>query len=216
MSENRKAERKTFTSLGQLYIAGELLDFISYDISVTGILVEILPGMFLTSAEDFENLLKENCTTQFFVKDLMFTGEAEVVRVCKQNDSIMLGLEFRDVIYNAKRLWHRRRYYRKPKGVSGVMIINDDRKVFFESIDISMGGVMLQLMDEPTDAADGVKVAGVGLIAGSLKVGQVVKILMKELNIKAIAEIVWIGNESTTRMGLKYLQVDDAVMSFDH
>lgn len=215
MSESRKEERKSFISIGQLYIAGEMLDFRSYDISVNGILVEILPGEFLTSLDDFEKLLKESFTVEFFVKELMFTGEADIVRVFKRNDSIMLGLQFRDVIYNATRLWRRRRYYRKHRSVSGVMIVNHDQIIHFKSLDVSMGGAMLQLIDyavAESDPADA-KLVDIDHLNKTLTAGQVVKIIMKELNNKAIAEIIWIEHESTINMGLKYLQKDNPLLN---
>lgn len=211
MFENRKEERNNYSSLGQIFIAGELLDFISYDISATGILIEVLPGAFLSSVDDFEKLLKDNCVAEFFVKDLMFTGEATVVRVTKKNNSILLGLEFLDVIYNAKRIWHRRRYYRKNKKVSGVMIVDDHWTINFETIDISLGGVMLRFERAPTPVE---KISGseADLLATKVKVGQVVKVLMKELNLKAIALVVW-TNQVNKTLGLKYLQIEDALLN---
>lgn len=196
MIQSRKEYRKIFTSSGQLYIAGELLNFIGYDISVKGIQVEILPGTFLSDAEDFEKLLKENATAEIFVKDLMLTGEVDVVWVNSSQDGIMLGLEFRDVMYNAEKLWHKRRYYRKYRKATGAIIHNDDnRKTAFESINVSTDGIMIYLT-EPSSF--------------ELSVGLVVKILSLELDIQAVAKIAWIDSKTKTTMGLRYLQVDGA------
>ncbi len=206
MVGKRRDTRNEYISLGQVFIAGELLDFVSFNISATGILVEVMPGTFLTTVEDFEKLIRENSTVEFFVKDLMFTGEATIVRVFEQNEAIHLGLEFRDVLYNATRLWHKRRYYRKQRTIPGIMIINDFVEILFETIDISIGGVMLKIVDNNAEAAR--DSASVNLTAG-----QVVKVIIKELNLKAIAEIVWIDNGSIQQLGLKYLQKEEGLPS---
>ena len=197
--QNRKEARKIFTTSGQLYIAGELLNFIGYDISVKGIQVKVLPGVFLTDVEDFEKLVKENTTAEIFVKDLMLTGEVDVAWVSVGHDDdegIMLGLEFRDIIYNAEKLWHTRRYYRKYKKAAGIMLNNDDeQEAAFESINISTDGIMIHL-----------------LVPASyeLQMGLVVKIVSVEFNIKAVAKIAWIDSRTKTTLGLRYLQVDVA------
>jgi hypothetical protein len=194
MIQSRKEVRKIFTSSGQLYIAGELLNFIGYDVSVKGLHVEILPGVFLSDAEDFEKLLEENATAEVFVKDLMLTGEVDIVWVNKNDDSIMLGLEFRDVIYNVEKLWHKRRYYRKYKKATGLLFNHDDnQQCAFESINVSTDGMMIHL-PEP---------AGYDLHAGVI-----VKILSPELNIKTVAKVAWIDSQSKTTLGLRYLQVN--------
>ncbi|MEQ1635671.1 MAG: PilZ domain-containing protein [Methylococcales bacterium] len=197
MNQSRREYRKVYTSSGQLYLAGELLNFIGYDISVKGIQVEILPGTFLSDAEDFEKLLKENATAEIFVKDLMLTGEVAIAWVNKNDDgAIMLGLEFRDVIYNAEKLWHKRRYYRKNKKATGALIHHDDnRKITFESVNVSTDGIMIHLTEPP---------------GYEIYTGLVVKILSLELNIKAVAKVAWIDSKEQTTMGLRYLQVDGA------
>ncbi|NOT84344.1 MAG: PilZ domain-containing protein [Methylococcaceae bacterium] len=196
MIQNRKEYRKTFTSSGQLYMAGELLNFIGYDISVKGIQVEILPGTFLSEAEDFEKVIRENATAEIFVKDLMLTGEVHVAWVNKSEDGIMLGLEFRDVIYNAEKLWHKRRYYRKHKKAIGTIIHNDDSlRIAFESINVSTDGIMVYLKESASH---------------DLYTGVVVKILSLELDIKAVAKVAWIDSKTRTTLGLRYLQVDGA------
>ena len=112
MFQKRKEYRKKFTSSGQLYVAGELLDFISYDVSVNGILVEIIPGSLLIDINDFEALLKEDNSAEIYVKDLMLTGKIEIAWVKLDKGNILLGMEFRNVMPNAVKLWRKCRYYR--------------------------------------------------------------------------------------------------------
>ncbi len=200
MVENRQAYRKNLISSGQLYAAGELLNFIGYDVSVKGMSVEVIPGSFLADAEDFENLVKENATVEIFVKDLMLTGEADIIWVVNEDDAIHLGLEFKNVIYNAEKLWHKRRYFRKSKRAPGLLLA-DEQKFAFESINISVDGMMIHLVEgdevsKPKDA--------------KFSVGFVVKIISQALSIKAVAKIAWIDTETKTTMGLRYLSVENA------
>lgn len=192
MTYQRTESRKTFNSSGQLYIAGELLNFIGYDISVKGIQVEILPGLFLSEAEDFEKLMQENTRAEIFVKDLMLTGEADIVWVQKNATSIMLGLAFREVIYNAEKLWHKRRYYRKYKKANGLMHCKEiERRVQFESINISTDGIMIHLTER---------------IDYTLQPGMIVQLCSTELALNALAKIAWVDKQTQSTLGLKYLQ----------
>ncbi|SHE22163.1 hypothetical protein [methanotrophic endosymbiont of Bathymodiolus puteoserpentis (Logatchev)] len=43
MQQNRKDYRKKFTSTGVMFLAGELLSFVSYDVSVKGVQIELVP-----------------------------------------------------------------------------------------------------------------------------------------------------------------------------
>lgn len=193
MVEQRKEYRKSFNSSGQVYIAGELLDFISYNVSVTGICIEIVPGLFLSDINDFEALVQENSLIEIYVKELMLTGEAEVAWVRLDKGKILLGLEFKDVMYNAKKLWRTRRYYRSKKAFTGYLIVNDKRKDF-QGLNISVNGLALTIeIGEST-----------------LKQGDVIKLLVNEFDIKGLGKIVWINSidEKSSVLGLKYLELE--------
>lgn len=190
-------------SVGQLYVAGELLNFTGYANSVHSFIAKITPGAFLSDYQDFEQLLKENANAEIFIKDLMLTGDVEITQLAIESGAIVLTLEFRDVIYNAEKLWHKRRFYRKSKQASGVMIV-EGQQLVFNTIDVSAGGLMLHLVGMPDNAplTDAIK--------DNLHIGFVVKIISHELNVRGMAKIVWIDSEQQTTMGLSYLQVDNA------
>lgn len=193
MFQDRKEYRKNFTSSGQLYVAGELLDFISYDVSVKGILVEIIPGSLLTEVSDFEALVKEDNLVEIYVKDLMLTGEAEIAWVKQDGEKILLGLEFRDVMSNAMKLWRKRRYYRSKRKFSGYLII-DDQRIDFEGNNVSTDGLELKLEQ----------------INSGLKPGCVVKLMVNGLDVKGIGKVVWINavGEDACVLGLRYLTIE--------
>ena len=193
MFQNRKEYRKNFNSAGQLFIAGELLNFISYDVSVKGILVEILPGSLLTEINDFEALLIEDNLAEIYVKDLKLTGETEIVWVKQEKEKILLGLEFRDVMSNATKMWRKRRYYRSNREFSGYLMI-DEKRIDFEGNNVSTDGMGLKL-DQ---------------INSALKPGCVVKLMINGLDVKGIGKVVWMSavGEDACILGLRYLTVE--------
>ena len=190
MFQDRKEYRKSYNSSGELYVAGELLDFISYDISVKGILVEIIPGLLLIGIHDFETLLKEDNVAEIYVKDLMLTGKAEISWVRQEKDKILLGLEFKDVMSNAAKLWRKRRYYRSKRKLHGYLIAGDQR-INFESNNISSEGLEIKL-DQ---------------INSVLKPGGLVKLEVDDVNIKGVGKIIWVNvtDDETCVLGLRYL-----------
>ncbi len=190
MFEDRKEYRKSYNSSGQLYIAGELLDFISYDISVKGILVEIVPGSLLAEIHDFEALLKEDSFAEVYVKDLMLTGETEIAWVRQDKEKILLGLEFKDVMSNATKLWRKRRCYRSKRTFYGYLIV-DDQRINFEGRNISSEGLEIKL-DQ---------------VYGELRPGCMVKLEINDLNVKGVGKVIWINatDDENCVLGLRYL-----------
>lgn len=193
MIQNRKEYRKSFNSSGQLYVAGETLDFIGYDVSVKGILIEIVPSLLLAEIDDFEALLKENNSAEIFVKDLMLTGEADIAWAKKENGKIMLGLEFKDVMYNAEKLWRKRSSYRRVDEFTGYLI-SEDKRIEFLGINLSVDGMAFKLEQQDCD----------------LKPGDVIKLQINDIEIKGVAKIVWVKNnvEESCVLGLRYLTID--------
>lgn len=194
MFQDRKEYRKSFTSPGQLYVAGETLSIISYDVSVKGVLIEMNAGSLLSSTTDIEELIKESLIAEIFVKDLMLSGVAQIVWTKATNGKLMVGLEFVDVQYNADKLWRKRKYYRKKQDVSGILI-NNDIRCDITTVDMSVDGFMVKLTGN----------------AGQLEKGIIVKLILAALNLKAVAKIIWIRKDldnSEILMGLRYLEVD--------
>ncbi len=190
MQENRKVYRKKFTSTGVIYIAGELLEFISYDVSVKGIQIELKPGEFISSVEDVRNFLPETEVAEVFVHDLGLSAEAKVAWVREDEGKILLGLEFIDVRHNATKLWLKRRCYRKKLTMHAKFLFNK-QEFEAQTVDISTDGMRL-------------KCAAVE----NLKEGEVIKLFVDEKNIKALAIVIWINSESSSvEFGVRYISV---------
>ncbi len=78
MQENRQDYRKKFTSTGDISLAGELLEFVSYDVSVQGIQIELQPGKFINSVNDVRDLLLETQETEIFVHNLGLSAISKI------------------------------------------------------------------------------------------------------------------------------------------
>lgn len=189
----RREYRKSFNSSGELYVSGEILLIKSSDVSANGILIEILPGRLLADMNDFKELLKENNTVEIYVKDLMLTGEAEISWAKLENGKMKLGLEFKDVMNNAVKLWRKRRYYRSSKKFSGYLKV-DNKLMDFQGINLSMDGLAIELKN--TDRR--------------FKVGYVINLMVNGWNVKGLGKIIWMKDFDghLCILGIRYLIVE--------
>ncbi len=187
MFQDRKEYRKNFNAEGQLFIGGEILKLNCYDVSLKGAMVELNPGDLLISIEDFEALLAEDRHADIFVEELKLAGAVYIVWVKRERNRIMMGMEFRDVVHNAYKLWRKREGYRKTSGFSAELFIDKQRFVA-EGINRSTDGMCLKLAgNHPT-----------------VKVGAPVKVLVAELDLSALGKVVWVeSNELETKLGLQ-------------
>ena len=190
MQENRKVYRKKFTSTGTIYLAGEQLEFVSYDVSVKGIQIELQPGQFINSVSDVRNLLDETQETEVFVHDLGLSAEAKIAWVQEDKGKILLGLEFIDVKHNVTKLWLKRRFYRKNLALPANVHFNQ-QEFKAQTVDISTDGMRLK--------CDSVE---------NLTAGDVIKLYVDEKNIKALAVVIWVNSEpSSIDFGVRYMIV---------
>jgi len=188
MKVDRKDYRKKFTSKGELFWAGEYLEFTSYDVSVHGVLIELTPGEFIKTVQDARNLVAELHIATIFVHDLELSAEVVVVWVREDEGKILLGLDFTDLRQNAKKLWMQRHFYRKPMSVPASFLFNEEESQA-QAINISEDGMRLKL-------ADWVE----------LEVGDAIKLFVQQPYIKALAVVVWVNAEER-EMGVRYLKI---------
>ena len=191
MFQKKREYRKNFRSSGQLYMAGETLEFISHDVSVKGVSIEVIPGKLLAEFADFETYAKENTTAEIFVKDLMLTGEVELIWLRQVDGKIMMGFEFHDVMYNADRIWLKRQFYRKECLFTGYLVLKNGR-IEFEGKNVSVDGLMIHI----------------DKLHETLHQNSVVKLYCESLKIKALAKVCWIKEDVDDKgcfLGLRYL-----------
>ena len=190
MQENRKVYRKKFTSTGVIYLAGEQFEFVSYDVSVKGIQIELQPGQFISSVNDVRNLLNESQEAEVFVHDLGLSAESKIAWAQEDKGKILLGLEFINVKHNVTKLWLKRRYYRKKLTMDAVFLLNG-QEFKAQTVDVSTDGMRLKCT-----------------AVENLKVGDVIKLFVHEKDIKALAVVIWLSSESSSvEFGVRYITV---------
>ncbi|MBE0470623.1 MAG: PilZ domain-containing protein [Methyloprofundus sp.] len=192
MQQNRKDYRKKFTSTGVVFLAGELLSFISYDVSVKGGQIELVPGEFIGTVTDVRNILNEIHTAEVFVQDLMLSAEARIAWVREIEGKILLGLEFSDIRHNADKLWLQRHYYRKALVADASLLLNEQEFVA-QTMDISKDGMKLSM----TSAAE-------------LKTGDAIKLFVPDRGLKALAVVVWLNRSpDAIELGVRYIKLPE-------
>lgn len=191
MFKERKEYRKKFNAAGQLYVGGETLEMICYDVSVKGAMLEVVPGQLLATIADFEALIAENRRAEIFVEELMMSGEVSIVWVKQEHTHIMMGVEFHNVVHNAHKLWRKRRNYRKEQPFTAELIIDKDRYEV-EGINCSKEGVCLRF----------------GAAQPVLKINALVKLKAKQFGLNALGKVVWVRqDDEIITVGLQIITI---------
>lgn len=186
MFQDRKEYRKNFSAEGFLYVGGEVLKLGCYDVSLKGAMIEVEPGELLSGIAEFESLLAEDRRAEIFVEALSLAGEVDIVWVKRERNRIMMGLEFRDVVHNAQKLWRRRRGYRKSESFEVDLFVDKDRYTA-EGINRSTEGMCLRIQGP-----------------ASVKIGAPVKLQVNQLGFSALGKVVWVeSNDLACRFGVQ-------------
>ncbi|MDF1581803.1 MAG: PilZ domain-containing protein [Methyloprofundus sp.] len=190
MQQNRKDYRKKFTSTGVVFLAGELLEFVSYDVSVKGVQIELVPGDFISTVADVRNILNEIRSAEVFVHDLMLSAGATIAWVRGDEGKILLGLEFSEVRHNADKLWLQRHYYRKALVADANLLLNEQEFVA-QTMDISKDGMKLSITSD-----------------AELKAGDAIKLFVPDRKLNALAVVIWFKQfPDSTEFGVRYINV---------
>lgn len=192
MFQDRKEYRKNFNAAGLLSWGGETLTFNCYDVSVKGVMIEIAPGNFLSSIEDFETLMAQDPRAEVFVEELNLAGEADVIWVREERGRIMMGLEFQAVVHHAAKMWLKRYGYRKTEPFSAELYIGEEH-IHVEGINRSARGLCVRTVEDHRD----------------LRVNAAVKMQIPEFGLSAVGKVVWLSqNPEATTVGLQIIAFD--------
>ncbi|MCX7089566.1 MAG: PilZ domain-containing protein [Methylococcales bacterium] len=144
MPENRQHYRKTLTSQGHLYLAGEELRIAVKNYSIAGVLVEIAPNPTIKNVDDFQRAINSTELVDIYLQDMRLAAEMSVVRVDMVGDSLQVVMAFVHVSYDVDEIFYKRKAYRKRLKVSGLILLNDHATPF-KTINASLDGFMIHL-----------------------------------------------------------------------
>lgn len=169
-------------------------DMLVQNVSISGLLVTIEPSTRIRDVRDIFLIMKESSLVDIFVRNLNLAGEAQVVRVDMAGKNILIGLEFKNVSYDAEDLLYKRKAYRKKMDSPGKILLS--KKVYgFVAHNVSVSGVMGRIPNH------------VELVEGML-----VEFKFDSLMIHGEAVVIWFDHEGNdkTLIGLEYRRMKKA------
>jgi hypothetical protein len=187
--ESQRSYRKKLITGGLVYINGTEHEVSIINLSMTGALVQLNCELI---AESVVNEALVSKIIDFYLPKLRLAGTAEVVRVHGSGSSDSFALKFKEISYNIDNLLYQRKVYRKNMSVDGKILLND-KYYDFQSINVSVDGLMIQLA-ETVVIAQGISTA----------------FEFKKLNLNGEVQVMWmdIDSEGKTLVGLKYINMN--------
>jgi hypothetical protein len=193
MSEDR-AYRKNLTTEGLVYISGEEIGIRVINLSITGVLVELLDNNVIQEAKDIFEAARISPVIDIYLPQLRIAGEAEIVRMENNNDAIQIGLEFCHINYEVDHLLYQRKAYRKNLTAPGKIVFNGETYAFTTE-NVSVEGLMIRIGDEV-----------------EVQPGTITSYEFKRLNLSGQIKVIWSTSENySTLLGLEYLYLQKDV-----
>lgn len=114
------------------------------NLSISGLLVAIDVSANLVDVRDVFLLLKQSSFVDIYIESLNLVGEAEIVRVDMEDESILIGMEFKKIFYDADNLFYKRNAYRKNMAAPGQILIKE-KFYDFMTRNVSVDGIMIYI-----------------------------------------------------------------------
>lgn len=191
MTEEKRSYRKSLTSHGLIYLAGEELKISVRNLSITGLLAELDPNSVITNIDEVFQAIDSSRIVDLYLPEMRVAGEADVVRAEKIEGQIYLALEFKDLTYDANSLLYKRKAYRKGIKASGRILLHE-KTYDFSTENVSVDGLMIQLKEN------------IDFEEGAITVFD-----FPRFDLRGKVKVVWIehNEEGSTFMGLQYIEM---------
>lgn len=183
----KRAYRKELHCPGLIYFGGQERSIRVLNISLTGALAE------LDRANDFNNInalfqaMQASANVDIFVPEVCLAGGASIVRAEQTSSGYLIGIEFRDVLYNSPSQMRNRRSYRKPIQTEG---------------HLTLDGKLRSFMTENA-SLDGIKIQIPGYLI--IDPGATGILHCEALGLEGQVEVVWVTNDAEhTIVGLRF------------
>ena len=156
MSNSRENYRKNLTLTGLIFIGGVEHEMKVQNVSISGLLITIEPSAKIIDERDIFLLIKQSSLVDIYVRKINLAGEAEIVRVDMDGKNILIGMEFKQISYDAENLLYKRKAYRKSMTAPGQILIA--KTVYdFMTRNVSVDGLMVRV-PEHVDVQQGMTV----------------------------------------------------------
>ncbi len=194
---SRQQYRKILATKGLIYLAGNEQAIRIKNLSIIGLLAELAPNKILRSTADLFQVIRKSNLVDFYLPQMALAGVAEIVRSEQIDDQILLGLEFKNLVYNINnQLYTKRQAYRKSFDESGQVDFNG-KQYDFSTQDVSVDGLMIRLSERVT-----------------AEIGIVTRFEFKKINLAGQIKLIWLeyDQEGGTLMGLQYVQMEKTTL----
>lgn len=164
------------------------------NISITGANLEIHPQPHFKNAMMLSEFVDIGDELDFFVQEMHFDGRIKVVRKEIKNERLYLAITLGDLFFGLENLAYRRKVYRTPVQMSGLIIMNG-QSYEVASHNISVNGLTATIFEEV-----------------NLSDGDELTLNFHEPEINGKARVVWhkIEAEKTT-IGVQYIQLMEPI-----
>lgn len=192
MSNSRENYRKNLSMTGLLFMGGIEHEMQVQNVSISGLLVTIEPSTGVYDEHDIFLIMKESSLVDIYVRKLNLAGEAEVVRVDMEGKNILIGLEFKQISYDADNLLYKRKAYRKSMTAPGQILV---AKTVYEFMtrNVSVDGLMVRI---PAHV--------------ELREHMLVKLKFDKLHLFGECQVIWFEYDDNggTLLGLEYQHLE--------
>ena len=144
MTNSRQYYRKNFSLSGLLFIGGVEHEMQVQNLSISGILVAIDASEDIVDERDIFLLVRQSSLVDIYIEKLNLAGEAEIVRVDMDGERILIGMEFKQISYDAENLLYKRKAYRKSMAAPGQILIAEQFYDFMTR-NVSVDGLMIRI-----------------------------------------------------------------------
>lgn len=182
--------RKNVAKQGLIYMGGQELEVLIKNYSISGLLAELTGEHQYVEVKDIYQAISNCPVLDFYIPEMRMSGEVDVVRVDIEGPRILMALNFKYVSHDADHSLYQRKVYRKLMSATGKILL-DDLFIEFETINVSIDGLMIRLLDT------------VEVSAGAITAFQ-----FRQLNLEGAVKVVWVEYlDDTTLLGLEYIHM---------
>jgi len=192
MTNSRQYYRKNFSLSGLLFIGGVEHEMLVQNLSISGIMVSIDPTNDIVDERDIFLLLKQSSLVDIYIEKIHLAGEAEIVRVDMEGERILIGMEFKQISYDADNLLYKRKTYRKSMASPGQMLIAE-KFYDFMTRNVSVDGLMIRIAENV-----------------AVQVDMLVEFKFDKLHLYGESRIIWFEHDSEggTILGMEYQHME--------
>jgi PilZ domain len=139
-----RSYRKNLSTHGLLYFAGIEQAITIINLSISGILAQLSGEADGHDVNAIFKALSGSSMVDLYLPEMRMAGEAQLIRVDMQGDSILVALEFKNISHDIGSVLNKRKAYRKNLPGPGQLLL-DGKYLEFSSVNVSVEGMLIRI-----------------------------------------------------------------------